>query len=159
MFALRNLICVLLLAAFAAPSHGQTALWNVETSTVQESGSNADVRLMFQNAAGAFASQGAGAGSMLFEGERNGTQVSGLAWTFKAGCPAESYEVTGSYAPDGKTLTLNGREPVKDAACHVASFRDRTMVLTKQAAIATAPPQPAAPPPVASPWCRPPQLC
>lgn len=151
MFALRNLTCVLMLA-FAMPAYGQSALWTIEASTVQESGSNADVRFMFQTAGGAFASQGAGAGSMLFEGERNGTQVSGLAWAFKTGCPAESYEVAGSYAPDGKTLTLNGREPVKDASCHVASFRDRTLVLTKQAAVATAPaPQPAAPPPVAAP--------
>jgi hypothetical protein len=147
MFALRNLSCVLMLAAFAGPAYGQAALWNVETSTVQESGSSTDVRFRFLSAGSAIASQGAGAGSMLFEGERNGTQVSGLAWAFKAGCPAESYEATGSYAPDGKTLTLNGREPIKDASCHVVSFHDRTMVLTKQGAVATAPPQQPVTPP------------
>lgn len=159
MFALRFSILLLLLTAmFAAPVRAQQGLWNVESSTVQESGSNAEIRFMFRTATGYFASQGAGAGSALFEGERSGDQVSGLAWAYKVGCPAESYEASGNYAPDGKTLTLTGREPIKDAFCKVVSYRDRTLVLTQQLAVATPAPQSTPPPPPPPPSPAPPAV-
>lgn len=68
----------------------------------------------------------------MLEVERNQQSLSGVAYEYRIGCNAESYEVTGTVSSDDKVMTLRGRAPVRDPDCKVVSFRDRTLVLTKQ---------------------------
>lgn len=157
----RFLAFPLALAILSGPAHGQQVLWSVEQSTLVQTGQGVNLRFAFRTPGGSFAAQGVAPGAPLFEGERNGDQVSGLAWAFRSGCPAESYEAIGSFSADGATLRLNGREPTKDGACKVVSFQDRTLVVTKGSAVAIAPAPPAPPlpppppPPVVAPVITP----
>jgi hypothetical protein len=151
---LRFLALSLTLAILSGPVHSQQVLWSVEQSTLVQTGQGANLRFAFRTPGGSFASQGVAAGAALFEGERSGDQVSGVAWAFRPGCPAESYEAVGSFSADGATLRVSGREPAKDGACKVISFQDRTLVITKGSAVASAPPPPP-PPPVVAPTFTP----
>lgn len=152
--AFQFLVLPLALAILTGPVHSQQVRWTVEQSELEQSGQGVNQRFTFRAPGGSFASQGAVRGATLFEGERSGDQVSGLAWAFKSGCPAESYEAIGSFSADGATLRLSGREPAKDSTCRVISFQDRTLVITKQTAIANVPP----PPPVAPAAVAPPVI-
>jgi hypothetical protein len=147
MFFFRVSACLLCLIALIAPVHGQQAvLWDIGPSAVFEdrAGSSTELRLIFQTPGGDYAAQGATAGASLFEGERDGQKVTGIAWGFTPRCPAESYEVTGALSTDGTVLFLKGREPIKDSACKVTAFQDKTLTFTKRSAVANVP----APPPV-----------
>ena len=58
-------------------------------------------------------------GSVLFRYE--GARISGSAYTFKVGCTAASYQVTGSQ--DGKFISLHGPAPVRaKKGCAVVGY-------------------------------------
>jgi hypothetical protein len=148
MRALRILTCPIFLMATVATSSAQQAVWNIDSSTAVENRTGAkEFRMVLQRPGGDLMSKGASAGATLFEGERDGDKVIGLAWTFAAGCPSESYEVSGEFSTDGTVFSIQGRAPVKDASCKVSSFQDKTLIFTKRPTVA---PAPAAPPPSAS---------
>jgi hypothetical protein len=145
--------CLFCVTALIAPVHGQQVLWNIDSSAVSEESTATELRMVFRTPGGDYAAQGAAAGAALFEGSRNGARVTGIAWSFTARCAAESYEVAGSFSTDEKVLALTGRAPVRDAACKITSFQDKTLVLAKKAQVANTSP---APPPVAPPPAVPP---
>ena len=152
---LRTSAWLFCLMALMAPVHGQQTLWNIDSSTASEErgSSGAQLRMVLRTPGGDLATQGAAAGAALFEGDRDGARVTGIAWSFAARCAAESYEVTGSFSNDEKVIALTGRSPVRDAACKITSFQEKTLVFTKKNVIASTPPAPppVAPPPAVSP--------
>jgi hypothetical protein len=151
MFLLRVSACLLCLIAVIAPIHGQQAsLWDIDSSTVVEdrTTSNTQLRMVFRVPGGDYAAQGATAGASLLEGDRDGTNVAGIAWAFTPRCAPESYEITGSFSTDGQALTLKGRAPVRDATCKITSYEEKNLLFTKKSA-ATAPPVSSVFPPVA----------
>ena len=64
-------------------------------------------------------------GTILFRGSLHPDRpVRGIAYAYKAGCPAAPYPVTGAYSgPD--TLTLRGAGPVPQG-CEVVGYSDRS---------------------------------
>jgi hypothetical protein len=143
MLAPRLSAWLVLLMTMVTASSAQQAVWNVESSTaVEDSRGPREFRMMLQRPGGDLASKGAGTGTVLFEGERNGDNVSGLAWAFAAGCLAESYEAFGAFSSDRAVFTVQGRAPVKDSSCKITSFQDKTLIFTKPAVAQAPPPAP-----------------
>lgn len=138
----------MLAASSLLPAHAQQNLWDANGSSVMQNlKPPATITFTFQTPRGDFAAQGAQAGSALLEVERDGQDISGIAYDYRAGCGPESYEVSGSLSPDGKVLTLKGRAPVRDVSCKVVSFGDHTLVVSQQAPpppVVQAPPRPRA---------------
>lgn len=138
----------LLLAGSPLPAMAQQPAWDASGSTLTQGlKPPATITFTFQTPHGDFATQGALAGNVLLEVERDGQNLAGVAYAFRPGCAGESYEVSGSISADDKLLTLKGRAPVRDAACKVVSFRDQTLVISQRAAappVAQAPPRPRA---------------
>jgi hypothetical protein len=131
-----------------ATSSAQQTVWNVESSTAIENVTSAkEFRMVLQTAGGDLMNKGASTGATLFEGERDNNKAVGLAWTFAAGCQPESYEASGEFSGDGTVFTVQGRAPVRDQNCKVASFQDKTLTFTKRPAVV---PPPRVPPPVVS---------
>jgi hypothetical protein len=121
------------LADLGAPAHAQQVLWDANGSAVAQGlRPPSTVLFTFQTPRGDFASQGASAGAVLLEIERDGQTFSGISYGFRPGCNPESYEVSGTVSADEKVITLQGRIPVRDASCKVVSFRDQTLVVAKQ---------------------------
>lgn len=67
-------------------------------------------------------------GTLLFQGKQNGDRYSGTAYRFSRSCGAIGYAVTGSVAEDGRTVTMFGKAPRRNAGCKVIGFRADTLV-------------------------------
>jgi len=142
------------LTGIAAPAGAQQIIWDVDGSAaVQASNPPSTELFTLQTPRGDLAGQGARAGQVVVEIERDQRQVSGVAYDFHAGCGTESYEISGAISSDDKVITLQGRAPVRDGSCKVISFRDRTLVLRRQDS--PSPPVQAQSPPVQAQAPRP----
>jgi hypothetical protein len=53
-------------------------------------------------------------GTLLFRGVRDGARYSGIAYTFKAGCPPAPYAVTGVKDPKKELIVMTGNAPRRD---------------------------------------------
>jgi hypothetical protein len=73
----------------------------------------------FLQTSGSLSSTSASRGSVLFDGTTlNGKDYTGTAYAFGK-CGTKPFEVTGSIAQDGKTITLTGRTSSYDEGCSV----------------------------------------
>lgn len=116
----------------SVPAKAQQVLWDANGSVVAQGlKAPATVTFTFATPRGDFASQGAQAGQLLLQIERDGQNFSGMAYAFRPGCAPESYEVSGSISADEKVLTLKGRAPTRDSGCRITAFSDRTVVVSK----------------------------
>lgn len=71
-------------------------------------------------------------GDFLISGSidlKSGT-AGGLARVFSAKCGTAGYEVDGAISEDGKTITLTGGAPVRDASCRITRRRTDKLVFT-----------------------------
>ncbi len=59
-------------------------------------------------------------GQVLFEGQKRGFQMGGLAYTFRKGCAPAPYQVGGDLDTPGR-IVLDGAAPVREAGgCRIA---------------------------------------
>jgi uncharacterized protein len=110
----------------------QPEAWYVNGSTVRQRSNGPELKFEFQYPRGNYAAQGAIAGALLFEGQKDGSQVSGVAYEFSSGCDAESYEVTGTVSSDDRSVVLKGRAPTRDVGCKITSYRDEILSFSKR---------------------------
>ena len=94
-------------------------------------------------------------GTVLFEGQREGHNITGTAYQFYRTCKAHSYDVTGATSDDRKTITLKGKVPVLDLNCNSTGTRDDVLIFT---AVQSAPAEPAKETPVAINASSPPEV-
>jgi hypothetical protein len=120
------------LVVASLPAKAQQVLWDANGSAVAQGlEAPATVTFTFTAPRGDFASQGARAGQLLLQIERDGQSFSGVAYAFRPGCAPESYEVSGSISANEKVLTLKGRAPARDASCRIVAFSDQTVVVSQ----------------------------
>jgi hypothetical protein len=123
---------LLQLVVASPPAKAQQVLWDANGSAVAQGlKAPATVTFTFATPRGDFASQGAQAGQLLLQIERDGQSFSGMAYAFRSGCAPESYEVSGSISANEKVLTLKGRAPARDASCRIVAFSDQTVVVSQ----------------------------
>jgi hypothetical protein len=64
-------------------------------------------------------SVGVRSGTMLFNGLKDGTLISGKAYLFDPRCGPVSYQVTGQFSANRRRLLLSGMAPRTDRSCHI----------------------------------------
>jgi hypothetical protein len=80
----------------------------------------------------AVADTGVQQGTLLFTGEKSGGGYTGEAFVFRRGCPPASYEVSGQVSNEGRTLTLSGTAPRRDASCHIVERHEDVLIFNFQ---------------------------
>lgn len=71
---------------------------------------------------------GARAGTLLFEGSKQGNSYQGTAYVFSPTCGPIGYQVSGPIEDQGTRVVMFGRAPVRDSACRVVRTRDDRLV-------------------------------
>ncbi len=69
-------------------------------------------------------------GDPAFDGVREGSMLSGLAYLYTENCAPIPYPVKGAVAPDKSTVIFRGKKPRRDAACAVTGATDEELVFT-----------------------------
>jgi hypothetical protein len=90
---------------------------------------------------------GVKSGTLLFEGQQQGKNISGTAYQFYRTCKSRGYQVSGATSDDRRQITLKGKVPVLDFNCNVTGTRDDVLIFT---AAQTPPTEPSKETPVAS---------
>jgi hypothetical protein len=117
-------IAIFLWAATAHAAH----LWDHNGSTVSLRISDGSVKFYYELPA---AGLPVAKGTLLFEGTRHGRDYSGKAFVFSRACGAFSYQVSGSIAEDGRTITLSGQAPQLGANCNIIGNEDDRLLFTE----------------------------
>jgi hypothetical protein len=113
-----------------APATGGTKVW-MHNGSVMRLEANGDERhFYYEEPRAGLRKQGAQPGSLLFKGTRDGSNYSGTAYIFKAGCDPEAYEVDGDVSGDDHTVTMVGKAPRLDNDCEINGTKDDTLVFT-----------------------------
>jgi hypothetical protein len=71
---------------------------------------------------------GARAGTLLFEGSKEGNSYQGTAYVFSPSCGPIGYQVSGPIEDQGTRVVMFGRAPVRDSSCRVVRTRDDRLV-------------------------------
>jgi hypothetical protein len=74
------------------------------------------------------ATLGIAKGTLLFDGELNGSSLSGSVVAYAPNCHALTYPVSGVLSPDGSHITLMGRRPSRDQWCNFVEWKDVTLI-------------------------------
>lgn len=69
-------------------------------------------------------------GDVAFDGVREGSMLSGLAFLYTENCAPIPYPVKGAVAPDESTVVLRGKKPRRNAACTEIGATDEELVFT-----------------------------
>jgi len=121
-------LCALVFVAFAAHAHA-ASYWNHNGSIVTLEADGAARKFYYAVPRPGLS---VAAGSLLFDGVKNGNTYSGTAYVFSPKCGALPYPVSGSVADDGRSVTMSGEAPVRDADCRNRGTRHDTLLFTFQ---------------------------
>lgn len=75
---------------------------------------------------------GARAGTLLFEGTRDGNTYAGTAYIFSARCKPQPYAVQGAVIDGDRRIVMTGKAPIVAANCTINGTRDDTLEFTFQ---------------------------
>lgn len=121
----KMLIAAALLCGIALPASAQQrqTYWDHSTNPslgysimLMEQNGN-DVIITYSQPRQSLLNIGIRSGNVLFHGKRNGNQFSGTAYSFNSNCRADGgvksapYNVSGSYVPRDRVITLEGPSP------------------------------------------------
>ena len=84
---------------------------------------------------------GVKSGTLLFEGQQQGKNISGTAYQFYRTCKSRGYQVSGATSDDRRQITLKGKVPVLDFNCNVTGTRDDVLIFTAAQTPPTEPPK------------------
>jgi hypothetical protein len=69
-------------------------------------------------------------GDLAFDGVREGSTLSGLAFLYTENCGPIPYPVRGAVSPDESTIVLRGKKPRRDVTCALMGAADEELVFT-----------------------------
>lgn len=106
-------------AAAASTSSATPTIWNFKGSQVELRADGANRRFYYETPRPELTIAGITAGTLVFEGRKQGNQYAGKAFVFSKKCGARSYDVSGPVDenPPKVTITLLGQRPLVDASC------------------------------------------
>jgi hypothetical protein len=111
---------VIIGGALAAFAQSPPSTWEHNGSTVQLFANGAKRQFYYQNPRPGMQQEGVRPGTLLFDGQRRGSQYSGTAYMFSRACGAVGYAVSGAVSADDRQVTLYGNAPRLDAYCRVS---------------------------------------
>jgi hypothetical protein len=114
-------------AASGSPNAVSGTFWNNDGSIFKLEASGRVRRFYFANPGPGVAAK---AGSLAFEGVREGQSFSGQVFLFNENCAPLGYTVRGSASADEATVRLHGKKPRRDAQCAVSGYDDSELVFT-----------------------------
>jgi hypothetical protein len=123
-------------AAFASQPTGQvtpaySSFWDHNGSGMGLVVEGSSRLLYYATPRAALAERGVAPGTLLFEGERNGSRYEGTARIFaRPPCGEFTYPVEGPVSDDQRSVTMFGRAPRVNERCEITGFRDDTLVFT-----------------------------
>ena len=105
--------------SFPAPPLPTASLWSHNGSTLRLVAEGASRRFLYVTPRQGLLVRGVRAGTLLFDGEKNGDVYSGRSRVYHATCGAYPYEVTGPVSADQRRVTMSGQKPILSDTCRV----------------------------------------
>jgi hypothetical protein len=102
--------------------------WNHNGSLVSLLADGAKQKLFYDTPRVGLLDAGVKPGTLLFEGKRDGTAITGTAYQFYRTCKPRGFPVTGNTSDDKRQITLKGKAPLLDAGCKVTGTREDVLV-------------------------------
>ncbi len=112
------------------PSNPAGTLWDHNGSTVRLLADGSLRIFRYEKPRKGMLDAGARPGTLLFEGERQGTRYAGTAYVFSKTCGPIGYAVEGSVSSDQRRVELDGQAPKRNGNCAVISYRDDHLVFS-----------------------------
>ncbi len=103
-------------------SHEPQRLWNHNGSTVYLVAQGRSRKFYYKEPRPGMLSAGAKPGSLLFEGEANGSQYQGTAYIFQARCDPYPYRVSGPILDNYRRVELRGQAPRVESDCRISGY-------------------------------------
>lgn len=110
-------------AATPPPTLTGPSLWNHNGSTMKLTADGARRQFYYERPRQGMRDEGVSAGTLLFEGTRNGDAYSGTAFVFSRVCGRLAYRVSGAASSDNRSITLHGQAPRLGSGCRVIGYR------------------------------------
>lgn len=125
----------------AALVTAQTSNWDHNGSLVSLISEGAKQKFIYETPRIGLTDAGVAPGTLLFEGQRKGQNITGTAYQFYRSCKAHSYAVSGTVSDDRKQIILKGKVPQLDVNCHITGSRDDTLIFTASQITPSEPPK------------------
>lgn len=123
----------------------QQSIWNHNNSTMEISVQGSNVKIYYLQPRQGLPTK---SGTLLFNGVKQGANISGIAYIFSEKCGPIPYDVSGTISGDQNSFTMFGKAPRRGADCRVASYFDDTLnfnLIQGVSAFNTVEPKPAQP--------------
>lgn len=118
-----------------------TSQWNHNGSLVSLVSAGGKQKIVYEAPRVGLLDAGVKPGTLLFEGQRSGHNVTGTAYQFYRTCKARGFEVSGTTSDDRKTITLKGKAPLLDMNCNVTGSREDILIFTASHTAPSEPPK------------------
>ncbi len=116
----------------ALPPHSGESFWLHNGSLMRLEANDAARRFYYVRPRAGIAEQGARAGTLLFEGRKDGDRYSGRAFIFNRRCGRFAYDVSGHVESGQTRVVMFGKAPRPGPGCAVEGYRDDTLVFDYQ---------------------------
>jgi Tfp pilus assembly protein PilF len=117
----------------ASPSGGAPMTWDFKGSQIALREDGAGQRFYYETPRPELKASGIAAGTLLFDGRKEGNQYIGKVFVFSQKCGARSYDVSGPLddSSANMTITLSGKRPLIDSNCRpTGSFQAEVLVFS-----------------------------
>jgi hypothetical protein len=115
-------------ATAQAQDRGGATYWNHNGSVMRLSADGPNRRVYYDSPRQGMLNEGVRSGTLLFEGTRNGDTYYGTAFIFNRNCGRVAYQVSGTVAPDDRSVTLYGEAPQMNSSCRITGYRNDRLV-------------------------------
>lgn len=112
----------------STPVTGGPTLWNHNGSTMRLVADGSHRRFIYDSPRQGMRDEGVTAGTVLFDGNRNGERYSGTAYVFSGSCGLRAYRVQGTVSADQRWVTLRGQAPRLATNCAQIGSRPDELV-------------------------------
>jgi hypothetical protein len=104
-------------------------VWEHNGSAMSLQVSGSSVKFLYRQPRPGMLEAGAQPGSLLFDGQRSGTQVWGTAYVFSRSCGPQAYSVQGEIFDNGSAAVMRGDAPrVNPTTCQLVDTRQSELV-------------------------------
>jgi Tfp pilus assembly protein PilF len=120
-------------AAAATPSVDAPMIWGFKGSLIALRADGTDRRFYYETPRPELMASGIAAGTLLFEGRKEGNQYTGKMFVFSRKCGPRKFDVSGPLDDNSSkvTITLSGKRPLIDSNCRpTGSFQNDVLVFT-----------------------------
>ena len=105
-------------------------LWEHNGSLMRLVATGASRKFFYESPRQGLVEVGIQKGSLLFEGTKNGATYAGTAYVYSKRCGRIGFAVSGTVAPDQRSVTVYGQAPLRAENCQPGGYRNETLSFT-----------------------------